>query len=178
MKNVLMETESVAQLLLIEEQEEVGSDVSFPCVMPARPTPQLLHAYEAEKDETDGTILLVEDELTIRALTRMYLERNGYRVLEANNGTRAIGLWKKHGGEIDLVLTDLVMPGGPNGYELVERLRADRPDLKCILVSGHGADLPGEATSLVPSANFLQKPYRLNNLAAMVHDCLFRQEAA
>jgi CheY-like chemotaxis protein len=125
-----------------------------------------------------GTILFVEDEPTIRAMATMYLTRDGYRVLEANDGAQAVMLWEQHGDEIDLVLTDLMMPGGLNGHQLVERLQAERPNLKAIFVSGYNSDVFGEQTFLGETTNFLPKPYRLKNLSEMIHDCLGCAHAA
>ncbi|MCA1594433.1 MAG: response regulator, partial [Acidobacteria bacterium] len=110
-------------------------------------------------------------------MATMYLEGKGYHVIEASDANEAIRLWKKYAGEIDLVLTDLMMPGGVNGHQLVEELKADRPDLKAIFVSGYSSDLFGEKTFLDQSTNFLSKPYRLKKLADMVHDCLSREAA-
>lgn len=86
-------------------------------------------------------------------------------------------LWEKHEGEIDLVLSDLLMLGGMNGHQLVQRLKADRPDLKAILVSGRSSDLFSKETRLDETTDFLQKPYRLRDLAEMVHDCLGQDRA-
>ena len=125
-----------------------------------------------------ATILLVEDEPTIRGLAKLYLERNGFRVIPAVDGEEAIALWQKRDGEIDLVLTDLVMPRGVDGHQLVQLLQAEQPDLKAIFVSGYAADSLGNETALDEDTNFLQKPYRLQNLVDMVYGCLERPLAA
>ena len=125
-----------------------------------------------------GTILLVEDEESIREMTSMYLTANGYRVIEAEDGAQAVLLWEKHEADIDLVVTDLMMPGGLNGHQLVERLQCDRPDLKAVFVSGYSSDPFGEEMCLEETRGFLQKPYRLKNLSDLVHRCLGRGEAA
>ena len=133
---------------------------------------------ELQKVKSGGTILFVEDESSIREMTTMYLEAEGYRVIEANDGAQAVMLLKKREQEIDLVLTDLKMPGGLNGQQLVERLQADRPNLKAIFVSGYSSELFGEETFLDETTNFLQKPYQLKNLSEMVQGCLDREKAA
>jgi CheY-like chemotaxis protein len=138
----------------------------------------LLPCAALKKVEGGATILFVEDEASIREMTTMYLNANGYRVIVANNGAQAVTLWEQHEGEIDLVLTDLLMPGGLNGHELVERLQADRPDLKAIFVSGYSYELLGEETFLDQTTNFLQKPYRLKSLSEMVQGCLGSAKAA
>ncbi len=128
--------------------------------------------------ETAATILLVEDEPTIRGLTKEYLERSGFCVIPAVDGEEAIALWQKCDGEIDLVLTDLVMPRSVDGHQLVQRLQAEQPDLKAIFVSGYAAGSLGNVTALDKDTNFLQKPYRLQNLMDMVYSCLERPLAA
>jgi len=121
-----------------------------------------------------ATILFVEDETTIRGIAKLYLERQGYRVFEAGDGAEALHLWEKHGREIDLVLSDVVMPHGINGEQLIRRFQAERPELEVILVSGHSAD----AIGLDRETNFLQKPYRLQSLAEMIDDSLGHAKAA
>lgn len=152
--------------------------VFLPEAVPASQTGEVPLANQLENPGEGATILLVEDEASIRAIATMYLKGDGYRVIEANDGPQAVILWEKHEGEIDLVLTDLMIPGGLNGHQLVERLQADRPDLKAIFVSGYTCDSLGEETFLDETTNFLQKPYRLKNLSAMILNCLGRTKAA
>ena len=118
------------------------------------------------------TVLLVEDEETIRDIAKMFLETHGYHVIEASNGPEALEIWRKDHTRIDLLLTDLVMPHGVSGQELARQLQADRPALKVIYSSGYSCDLFGENSFLQPGTNFLQKPYRLNSLAEMMRQCL------
>lgn len=144
------------------------------------PSPGYTHSQpsQSRRSEIAATILLVEDEPTIRSLAKLYLEQKGFRVIPANDGEEAIALWQKRDGEIDLVLTDVVMPRGVNGHQLVQRLQAEQPDLKAIFVSGYAADSLGNETALDGDTNFLQKPYRLQNLVDMVYGCLERPLAA
>ena len=164
----------------VKSQLEGGStfEVFLPYVMQAPAAADLPQVAEQEQLKGGATILFVEDETTIRLMAKAYLEGNGYRVIEASDGSEAVSLWQKHEPEIDLVLTDVMMPGGVNGHQLVERLKTDRPNLKAIYVSGYSSDLFGEETFLDESTKFLQKPYRLKNLAEMVHDCLRGEKAA
>lgn len=128
----------------------------------------------AKPEPAAATILLVEDEATIRGLASAYLQKNGYDVIEAANGAEAMMLWQKHGTRVDLVLTDLMIPGDVKGPELVRRLQAERPCLKAVAVSGYAADAFDNELFLDATVSFLAKPYRLKNLLAMVHDCLGR----
>ncbi len=133
---------------------------TVPVVSPARPA------------QGKETLLLVEDEETIRDLARMYLEALGYHILDAGNGVEALQIWQKEKDSIDLLLTDLVMPHGISGQALALQLQADRPELKVVYSSGYSGDLFGDSSFLNPGINFLQKPYRLNSLAEMIRCCI------
>ena len=156
-------------------ESEVGSGTAFKVYLPyfdARPattTPPVVVEKPATGHET---ILLVEDEGTIREMAKMFLETHGYQVMEASNGPEAVKIWEKDQNRIDLVVTDLVMPEGLTGRQLARRLQNDRPDLKVIFSSGHSCDLFGEDSFLDAETNFLQKPYRLDALAQMIRHCL------
>jgi two-component system, cell cycle sensor histidine kinase and response regulator CckA len=112
------------------------------------------------------TILVAEDEASVRLVVVNLLEHCGYTVLHAATGAEALGLWKSHKRDVRLILTDVIMPGGINGRDLAARVRQDAPDVPIIYVSGYTADLGGEA--LVEGLNFLQKPYAPARLAQLV----------
>ncbi|HEY7434644.1 MAG TPA: response regulator [Methylomirabilota bacterium] len=125
----------------------------------------------AESTARPATILVVEDEGDVRELAREVLEMNGYTVLEALDVADATRLAQTHPGPIDLLVTDVVMPGA-SGPELARRLRAQRPDLRVLCMSGYpeSADrrLEGEAGWNA----WLQKPFTPAGLMAKVRDCL------
>jgi CheY-like chemotaxis protein len=100
------------------------------------------------------------------------LKAKGYRVLQADSGAKALDVWKSTTEQIDLVLTDLVMPDRVNGRELAERLWAEKPSLKVIFTSGYSADVVGRDFVARSGLNYLQKPYHPNQLAVVVRDCL------
>jgi PAS domain S-box-containing protein len=112
------------------------------------------------------TILLAEDEAGIRAMTRTYLEGLGYRVLEAANGTEAITLSKEYRGGIDLVLTDVMMPGA-RGDAVVKTIRQDRPGIQAILISGFA-----DETKIDRSLEILEKPFEFPDLARRIRTLL------
>jgi CheY-like chemotaxis protein len=118
------------------------------------------------------TILLVEDEPPVRELVASVLQNFGYHILQAGNGHEAVGVWREHKDKINLLLTDLVMPGNMNGHELAEKLLGERASLKVIFTSGYSADIVGKNFKLDASLNFLQKPYHPNLLAQTVRRCL------
>jgi PAS domain S-box-containing protein len=119
-----------------------------------------------------ATLLLVEDDPAVRQVTRTALERSGFCVLEASNGPEALEVWRTRRGEVALVVTDLVMPGGMSGQELARRLQAERPELKVIFMSGYSAAIAGRELELRDGANFLQKPFPTEKLVATVRRCL------
>jgi len=112
------------------------------------------------------TILLAEDEAGIRAMTRTYLEGLGYRLLEAANGTEAIALAKEYRGSIDLVLTDVMMPG-LRGDAVVQAIRQDRPEIQAILISGFA-----DGTNVDRSLEILEKPFEFPDLARRIRTLL------
>jgi PAS domain S-box-containing protein len=118
------------------------------------------------------TILLVEDENTLRASVQTVLSRLGYRVLDAANGVEAIEVWKQHRAEIQLVLTDMVMPGGMGGKQLGEQLLKDNPKLKIIYASGYSAEVIDKNFPLKEGVNFLAKPFEMQKLAKIIRDNL------
>ena len=118
------------------------------------------------------TILIVEDEETLREMARDILKDCGYRILEASTGKQALEVWNQSAKEIDLLLTDMVMPEGISGVDLAEWLLADRPDLKIIFTSGYSATEVGPELIARSQARFLQKPYTHITLAKSVRDCL------
>jgi two-component system, cell cycle sensor histidine kinase and response regulator CckA len=118
-----------------------------------------------------ATILVVEDEEEVRALARDVLEMNGFRVLEALDVDDATRLAQTHPGTIDLLITDVVMPG-TSGPELARRLRVHRPGLRVLCMSGYPESedhrLDGEAGWNA----WLQKPFTPDVLVWKVRDCL------
>jgi PAS domain S-box-containing protein len=118
------------------------------------------------------TILLVEDEPSLRTLAGKYLARLGYKIIEAGSGVEALKLWSQHKSEIALVLTDLVMPGGVSGRELAQTLRREQPGVKIIYTSGYSADIAGKDFPLQEGVNFLPKPFNPADLARLVRKAL------
>jgi len=116
--------------------------------------------------------LVVEDERDLREIVTRTLNLNGYRVFQAVDGRDALQIWTEHQHQIDLLFTDIVMPGGLNGRELAERFLADKPGLKVIFSSGYGADTLGKNFKLDPKLNFLQKPYLPQTLSRVIRHCL------
>ncbi|MGA2279024.1 MAG: PAS domain S-box protein [Verrucomicrobiota bacterium] len=159
----------------IEVESTVGKGTTFRIYIPYVGSAQA----EAEKPTTQitirggtETILLVEDERSVRELVLRVLQKYGYKILPAGNGVEALETWNQHKDEISLLFTDLVMPDNMNGRELAEKLRTERPGLKVIFTSGYSADIVGKDFKLEQELNFLQKPYQPQTLALAVRRCL------
>jgi two-component system cell cycle sensor histidine kinase/response regulator CckA len=118
-----------------------------------------------------GTVLLVEDEDAVRSFAARALGQRGYHVLEAATGTEALRLFADHDGDVDLVVSDVVMPE-MDGPTLMKRLRSERPDLKIIFISGYAEDAFRKNLSDNEDFMFLQKPFDLKELAAAVKAAL------
>jgi two-component system, cell cycle sensor histidine kinase and response regulator CckA len=114
------------------------------------------------------TILVVEDEEMLREFVSDALVTLGYRVLSAANGKDALGVWAKHKEEIDLLLTDVVMPESISGRQLAHTLITDKPDLKVIFTSGYSSELFGSEFESEKNHLFLAKPYLPDRLAHTV----------
>jgi PAS domain S-box-containing protein len=119
------------------------------------------------------TILLVEDEATLRELARLALEKQGYTLIEAGDGAGAMQLSYAHQGAIHLLLTDVIMPG-MNGRELANQLTERRPEMKVLYMSGYTENAIGHNRTLDAGITLLQKPFTLSALAAKVREVLDR----
>ncbi len=117
------------------------------------------------------TVLLVEDEAALRLLTKNLLEICGYTVLEAKNGAEALDISQRHAGPIDLLLTDVVMPG-ISGRVLADQLTQLRPQIKVVFTSGYTGQTVGAHGILDPGSVFLQKPFTRDALARKLREAL------
>jgi PAS domain S-box-containing protein len=144
--------------------------ISLPGATGASETTAITEAAEGGADAGSETILLVEDEDQVRALTHRILGVKGYRVLEAASPRAAMALSDDHPGPIDLLLTDVVLPE-LSGPALAERLRSRRPGLKILFMSGYPASVVGG--DIFPAGErFLPKPFTPTALAARVREVL------
>ncbi len=162
---------------IITVESEVGRGTTFSIFVPVVELKIKSQSDAAKRPDLPRgreTILLVEDESPVRELTKTVLERAGYRVLEAASGVQAESLWKQRREPIHLLLTDMVMPEGLNGWELAERLQKYEPSLKVIFASGHSAEQAARKLVLENGRSFLQKPFSSNQLLESVRQCLDR----
>jgi PAS domain S-box-containing protein len=120
------------------------------------------------------TILLVEDETSLRTLTRNTLELSGYKILEAKDGVEALNVSDRHTGAIDLLLTDVVMPG-MGGRALAQELTRRRPEIKAVFMSGYTGQTVGEQGPIDPGSAFLSKPFTRDSLTRKIRKVLDRR---
>jgi CheY-like chemotaxis protein len=116
-------------------------------------------------------VLVVEDQTEVRRLTLAVLKSQGYRLLEAPNGSEALSLCERDPGPIHLLITDVVMPG-MTGRELATRLLALRPSLKILYISGYTANVIAHEGLLDPGVAYLPKPFSPAQLTAKVREVL------
>jgi signal transduction histidine kinase/CheY-like chemotaxis protein len=161
--------------IVVESKVGAGSQftVFFPSAgkeaEPGRTSPAQFPLPAARRD---ATILVAEDEPALRELVVDILELCGYHVYQAGTGVEAIKVWRQHKEEIDLLLTDIVMPQGISGRQLAEQLQAENPKLKVISTSGYTPGISGKDIAMLEGLNFLPKPYPPGRLAQLVRECL------
>jgi CheY-like chemotaxis protein len=127
----------------------------------------------AETPKGRETILLAEDEDAVREIAREFLQLSGYTVLEAPDGASALALAEKHDGPIDLLVTDIIMPG-MTGRELAQRLAEKRPEVKIVFMSGYTEYATSRQGSVAENETLLTKPFTRVTLARTVRDALSR----
>jgi CheY-like chemotaxis protein len=164
----------------IEVSSHLGVGSSFRILLPSKQAHfARMAAAEAPEENPGGgseTILLVEDEEAVRASFRRLLEKFGYQVHEAASGRAALEAWSSRLAEIDLVLTDMIMPDGVNGHELAEAFLTRRPGLKVIFMSGYTGPVRAEETGFMlrNHTQLLHKPCSSQQLLKSVRQCLDR----
>ncbi len=159
----------------VSVESEPGKGTTFKVYLPAV-VDEKLESHEPKGSSLDllqgrETILLVEDEEMVRNLTREILEMNGYKVLVAANGEEACLVCDKHSGEIDLLVTDVVMPI-MGGREVVERVSKKHPDILVLYMSGYTDDAIVRHGVLDDGVPFLHKPFTPESLARKVRELI------
>ncbi|MBV8865561.1 MAG: response regulator [Acidobacteriaceae bacterium] len=154
-----------------------GQGSTFQIFLPCgtRAAEELRPPTEAEEQPTpkQGTVLLVEDENTLRLAVSKSLQKHGFVVMNAEDGRAALDLFRAHAGSIDLVLLDLTLPD-ISGPEVAKRLCRIQPDVRIFFTSAYDLDQPGVeiASSEEVLSNFIRKPYRLNELVSTLREAL------
>jgi signal transduction histidine kinase len=161
---------------LIEVESEPGRGTTFSILFPATTStaetparPVTLELDTAMLTARGETILLVEDEPLLRELAQLVLTEAGYRVLEAGDGIEALAIWKQHADEVNLLVTDMVLPGGISGRQIALQLQRTKPGLHVVYTTGYSPDIIENGDQPV---HFLQKPYPPEALTRIVRTCL------
>jgi CheY-like chemotaxis protein len=158
----------------IEVESAVGAGTAFRIYLPltsaglAAPGAPVRGPAAASK----GMILLVEDEAAVREFTAAVLQQDGYTILQAKSGENALEVWRWHGAKVDLLLSDVVLPGELSGPQLAARLRSEKPSLRAILATGYGKDTVGQEPGQEPPLAVLAKPYTPKALLRAVREAL------
>jgi PAS domain S-box-containing protein len=158
----------------IEVESAPGLGSSFRILLPAEWAPLDLPELDSSSlgpAHGEETVLLVEDELVVRRLVAEILESNGYTVLQAGDGPSALELLRRHTGSLDLLLTDVVMPG-MSGPDVAGAIAAMRPGAQVLYISGYTDSSVGQHGVLDPGVPFLQKPFDADVLSRKVRDVL------
>ena len=155
----------------IEVHSELAVGTTFRVFLPAtdeqpkaKDTTFTVKTPRARKE----SILVVEDEPLVRAFVCEALQHYGYHVLDADCGQKALEVWKNSGAQVDLLLTDMVMPNGISGSSLAKMLLDHKPELKVIYMSGYSAEISGTGDIFSESRNFLPKPFSQGKLMDIV----------
>ncbi|HEX7653486.1 MAG TPA: PAS domain S-box protein [Verrucomicrobiae bacterium] len=152
----------------INVTSEIGRGTTFHIYFPAvlgSVAENRMDFTTAQLPQGTETLLLVEDESALLTSVSNTLLHCGYKVLRAGSGLEALRVWQKHKEQIQLLLTDIVMPDGMTGFELSRQLRAEKPQLNVVYMSGYIDDLAGKRANLVEGFDFLQKPFVAKTLA-------------
>lgn len=154
----------------IEVASQVGKGTTFRVFLP------VYHETEdaafpmttSPSTPANGTILLAEDEPTVRQFVQFFLQRQGYKVFAVSNATDALEIWRKCKNMIDLVITDLIMPGNINGRDLGKIIERERPGTPVIYSSGNSLESLPDRTGLEENYNYLCKPFDSLRLARVI----------
>ena len=157
----------------IEVQSQIGEGTTLRIYLPVHSGPaQMLHTTKRPGGAARETVLVVEDEAPVRSIVRTMLERSGFEVLEAGSGIEALAIWHQRHADINLLLTDVVMPVGLSGQELAEKFRAQKPGLKVLYTSGYSPRAVGNGIATLSEGAFLEKPFDAARLADAVRRAL------
>jgi len=159
----------------IQCSSELRKGTTFRIYLPAVDAPVEAGSVHQSRETSKGkeTILVVEDSPGILTMVTQVLEQQGYTVLQAATGKKAIELVGQHSGPIHLLLTDLVLPD-MDGREVADRLAQTIPETRVLFTSGHANDVIARHSLSCPSVGFIKKPYRMGDLLPAIRECLDR----
>ncbi|MBF0329713.1 MAG: PAS domain S-box protein [Nitrospirae bacterium] len=152
---------------------EPGEGTTFRIYLPLAKTVQTKKEEKTSKNIVPGneTILLIEDDEAVRNVTKAMLEHFGYTVIEAFNGTEALQVFEKNKDAVQLVISDIIMPG-QNGKETYNAMKQTKPNLKVLFVSGYTANILTQRGILDETTNFISKPLNPNSFSIKIREVL------
>jgi signal transduction histidine kinase/ActR/RegA family two-component response regulator len=159
----------------MEVESQPGQGATFHMILPfteksvEKPADKVARVKVAGGKET---ILVVEDESDLREMISDILEAHGYHILQAGSGVEAVKVWEENGRNVDLLLSDMIMPEGMSGRELAEKLQQADPTMPAILTSGYSQEMIERESVLSESVKFFSKPYHPTQLAQAVRESL------
>jgi CheY-like chemotaxis protein len=159
----------------VEVHSQVDAGTEFTVCFPRAQEPVGKSATAPVPMPTSGgreTILIVEDDELVSRMTAQILKQNGYQVFEADSGVAALEFWKQKSSQIDVVLADMILPGGMSGRDLAEQLVKTKPDLKIIYTSGYSPERANQDATPVKNLKFIPKPYTPDSLLQAIRSCL------
>ena len=159
----------------IDVDTAIGEGTVFRVYIPVTDKPLVIEeapSFAPASDDGNHTIFVVEDDAAVRSLVVEVLQSFNYTVIEAENGDSAIAMWSGLRDEVDLLLTDMVMPGIANGLDVARHCLGNKPDLKVIYTSGYSSELFGSNVKLLEGVNYLPKPYLSNKLTTIIRNAL------
>ena len=158
----------------VDVRSEAGAGTTFAVYLPAVDSAVVPKPVDESAAACRGSerLLVVEDEPLLRTALVAFLQRCGYSTIEAPSAIAALDVWRAEHAEIDLVITDIVMPGGMTGRDLAAQLHRERPALPIIFTSGYADEAPDDPEPLIEGFNFLAKPYAPRELARLIRDRL------
>ena len=157
---------------------EEGKGTSFKVYLPKADEDAVKRKeHRTIKGSLEGTetILLVEDEGVVREMVQKFLERYGYRVLKASNPKEAIRISSEYTGPIQLLLTDVIMPG-MSGKDMAKRVKSERPQIKVVYMSGYTNNTMSLHGVLDKGLEFIEKPFSLTQLARQIRRVLHKTD--
>ena len=159
----------------VEVDSEVGKGSTFRVYIPSTDRQPERNEEAQPESAADGgghTILVVEDDAAVRSLVVEVLQSYNYEVIEAETGDEAIKSWPACREKVDLLLTDMVMPGEASGLDVAQHCISTKPNLKIIYTSGYSSELFGSGVRLQDGVNYLPKPYFSGKLTAIIRSAL------
>jgi PAS domain S-box-containing protein len=159
----------------IEVESTPGEGSTFAVFLPSAGKPETVLPESPKALESPGgceALLLVEDEGGVRDSLARLLRKRGYQVWEAGSGPEAIARWGEREGTFDVLISDVIMPGGLTGLELADRFQRERLGLKVILMSGYNSEMAQHGVQQSPGRRFIQKPFAASDLARLIRESL------